>query len=125
MVRGVILETEMEDIPRQAEAAVVVDRLDHRKAEEDRGRSRRHPRYEKRDGPPKGVQQKALQGVVVESSDGVGDDQPVMLGVHVAVEELVLVHVAVHEVLPRVHHQHGHQYLHQLDWDGRLFRGRS
>jgi len=46
-----------------------------------------------------------------------------VLRVDVPVQELVLVHVSVHKVLPCVHDEHGDQELDELDEDGRLCFG--
>lgn len=43
-----------------------------------------------------------------------------MLGVDMAVQEFVLVHIPMDEILPRVHYEHRHQDLDQLDMHRRL-----
>ena len=46
--------------------------------------------------------------MVVESPDGVRDDEAVVVRVDVAIEELVVVHVTVDDVLTRVEYEHGY-----------------
>jgi hypothetical protein len=58
---------------------------------------------------------KVSKRVVVESPDGIRNDQTVMLRVDMSIEEFVLVHVAVHKVLPCTHHQHCNQELEHLN----------
>lgn len=61
--------------------------------------------------------------MVVESPNCIWDYQGMVLRVDVPVQELVLVHVSVHKVLPCVHDEHGNQELDELDEDGRLCFG--
>lgn len=49
--------------------------------------------------------------MVVLAAKAVGDDEPVMPRVNVPVQELVIVHVPVPEILPRVHHKHAYEEL--------------
>lgn len=63
--------------------------------------------------------------MVVEGPNCVWDYQGMMLRVDVPVQELILVHVPVHEVLPCVHDEHGNHELDELDVDGWLCCGSS
>lgn len=116
MISGVVLEKEMEDVTGQPQPAVVIHGFDHRKAEEDRGCPHGHSRDEVGDGPTKRVDEETLERVVVEGPDRVRDNQSVVVGVYVTVQEFVPVHVSVQEVLPGVHDQHCYGNLQNLDW---------
>lgn len=58
--------------------------------------------------------------MIVEGPNRVRDHKLVVLRMDMAVEELVLVHVSMHKILPCVHHEHGNNELHDLDQDRRL-----
>lgn len=73
------------------------------------------PEARKERAPPRvSIEEEALDRVVVERPEGVGGDQAVVQRVDVPVEELVVVHVPVQQVLPFVHHQHCDQELPRL-----------
>lgn len=124
VVGAVVAEEHVEDVPREAHPAVVVHGLDGGEGEEEDARSGAHAGGEERDGPADGVEQEALHRVVVEGPEGVWDDQHVVLGVDVLVQELVDVHVPVHEVLPGVQNHHRHHHLGEDHQQGRLRPGR-
>jgi hypothetical protein len=106
MVSAVVAEEYMEDVPRKPQTTVVVDGLDGREREEEYASPRGHARDEERERATDGVQDESLQWVVVQSSKSVGDDKSVVLRVDVLVQELVDMHVSVHEILPCVHDKH-------------------
>lgn len=111
MVGAVVAEEDMEDVAREPQAAVVIDGLDGRKREEEYGRLRSHAGDEEGEGAADGVQDEALKGMVVESSKGIRDYKSVVLGVDMLVQELVDMHISVHEVLPCVHNKHRNDEL--------------
>lgn len=49
--------------------------------------------------------------MVILAPKGIGDDQPVVPGVDVPVQELVEVHVPVPQVLPRIDNEHADEEL--------------
>lgn len=106
MIRSVVPEEEVKYVSWQPEAAVVVDSLHGREGEEEDGRPRRHAGGHERECAAHGVQQKALDRVVVLAAEGVGDDEAVVPGVDVAVQKLVDVHVPMPKVLPCIDHKH-------------------
>lgn len=55
--------------------------------------------------------------MIVEGPDRIWDHKLVVLTVDMAVQELVLVHISVHKILPCVHHEHGNHELHDPDGD--------
>lgn len=85
VIRGIILKEEVEYITGEPEAAVIVDSLHDSKTEEEYSCPSRHSWHKERDNTAEGVQKKTLQRVVVEGANRVRDDQPVVLGVDVAV----------------------------------------
>lgn len=85
---------------------MIVYALDCDEAEEPDASSRRHPRPEERSGSAEHVGYD-FHRMVVESTDRVRDDEAVVVRVDVAVEELVVVHVTMDEVLTRVEYEHG------------------
>ena len=111
VVRSVVPEEDVEEVEGEPEAAVVVDPLHRREGEEVNGGVGRHPRYQEGEGAAHGVEEEALDGVVVLAPKGVGDDEAVVPGVDVLVQELVQVHVSVPEVLPRVDDKHADEEL--------------
>lgn len=106
VISSVVLEENMKDIARQPQPTVIIDCFNHSKAKEIHSSSRSHPRHKERDRPAESVKQETLEWMIVESPNCRRDDQPVMLRVDMAVQEFVLMHIAVHKVLPRVHDQH-------------------
>jgi hypothetical protein len=118
MVSAVVAEEYMEDVSRKPQTTVVIDGLDGRKREEENPNPWGHARDEERERAADGVQDESLQGVVVKSSKGVGDDKSVVLRVDVLVQESVDMHVSVHEVLPCVHDKHCNEELqcHYQSW---------
>jgi hypothetical protein len=102
VVRRVVPEEEMEQVPRQPEAAVVVDALDGAEREEEDGGARRHAGDDEGQRPAERVEQQALDGVVVLRAERVGHDEAVVPRVDVPVEEAVQVHVPMPRVLPPV-----------------------
>lgn len=85
---------------------MIVYGLDGGDAEEPNARSRCHPRRKERGGSAEHVGYD-FDRVVVESTNGVRDYETVVVRVNVTVEELVVVHVTVDEVLARVEYEHG------------------
>lgn len=111
MVRGVVPEEHVKDVPRKPQPAVVVDAFDGGEGEEEDGRSCGHPREEESQGSAEGVQYEAFERVVVLATEGVGHNEAVVPRVDMAVQELVHVHVSVPEVLPGVNHEHTDEEL--------------
>ena len=72
MVARVVPEQPLQRVPGQRVAAVVVNRLEGREAEEDHGTARAHTRQLVAEAGADGVHQQALDGMVVERAKGVG-----------------------------------------------------
>ena len=114
MISAVVAEEYMEDVARKPQSAVIVDGFDGGEGEEEDGGSGCHAGDEEGESAANGVKNETLQGVIIESSKGVGDHKGVVLGMDMLVQELVDVHVSVHEVLPCIHNHHGN---HELPYD--------
>lgn len=100
----VVLKEHVEDITGQPKATVIIYSLDYSKAEKEHSSTWCHPCDQERHGATKGVKEETLQRVVVECSNCVRNNQAVMLGVNMTVQELVVVHVTVHKILPCIHY---------------------
>lgn len=106
MVGTVVAKKDVEQIPWEPQPTVVVNSFDGGEGEEEEASPRVHARGKEGYSSANRVEDKALQRVVVQSSKGIGDNQGVMLGMDVLVQELVDVHVPVHEVLPGIQDNH-------------------
>lgn len=58
--------------------------------------------------------------MVVENTNGVWDNQAMVVRVDAVVQVCVCVQIAVHKVLPCVHGKHGNEYLEELKEHWRL-----
>lgn len=81
MVGSVVAGDELERIPREGVAAVVVDGLDGRESEETSALDQRHAGHLEANAGTEGVEKEALKGVVVKSTVSVGDIKTVVSGV--------------------------------------------
>ncbi|KAL3646483.1 hypothetical protein CASFOL_011663 [Castilleja foliolosa] len=122
VISRVVLKERLEKVAGQPKPAVVVDRLEGCEREEENGSPWGHSGNEEREGPTDRVEEDTFERVVVQGSKGVGNDETVVLRVDVLVEELVVVHVAMHEVLPGVQDRHGDDELAGQDDHGRFWR---
>ncbi|URE09921.1 hypothetical protein MUK42_05493 [Musa troglodytarum] len=113
VIRGVVPEEEVEDVPGKPQAAVVIYPFDGGEGEEEDGGSGRHAREKEGEAAAEGVQEKPFYRVVVLAAEGVWDDEAVVPRMDVAVQELVQVHVSVPEVLPCIENKHGDEELPQ------------
>jgi len=92
----------LERVEREAIPAVVVDCLAGGEDEEEHRLADREARDGLGEHGSKGVEQEALDGVVVQRAVSIGHVQPVMDRMEVFVKEPIKVHRAVEEVLPCV-----------------------
>lgn len=111
MVSAIVAKEQMEEVPWKPQSTMIVDGLEGGKGEEEDGSSGCHAREEERKDPTDSVQDQALQRVVVKCPKGIGDYQAVVLRVDMLVQELVDVHVSMHEVLPCVNDHHSNHEL--------------
>lgn len=117
MISTVVLE----DISRQPKTTMIINSFNNGKAEENHSRSCSHSRDQKRYSSTQSVKQHTFKWVIAKGTSCIRDNQPVMLGVHMVVQKSVLMHVvAMHKVLPCVHHKHCNNNLYNLDRNGRL-----
>lgn len=78
MVGGVVVGDELEGVPRERIAAVVVNGLHGGKGEEAGALEGGHARDLEADAGAEGVEEEALKGVVVQGAVGVGDVEAVV-----------------------------------------------
>jgi hypothetical protein len=108
VVRRVVGERRVQRVPRRRDAAVVVHALDGGEYEEGRGGARGHARGQVRRRARQRLREHTVDGVPVLRRERVGRGHAVVPRVEPAVHVRAGVHQPVHEVLPRVQHQHGH-----------------
>ena len=108
VVGGVVPERGVERVPGRGDAAVVVHALDGGEDEEGRGGARVHPRGQVRGGARQRLREHAVHGVPVLRRVRVRRRHAVVPRVEPPVHAGDRVHEPVHEVLPRVQHQHRH-----------------
>lgn len=111
MISRVVLEDDVENIARKPKATVIINSLDHGKTKKENCCLSSHPRDQEGHGTSKCVQKETFQRMVIKSSDRIRNNQLVMLRVNVTIQELVLMHVAMHEILPCIHHNHCYKDL--------------
>lgn len=111
VVCRVVAEHGVERIPRQHEAAVIVDPLDGGHREEEGRSSGRHARDEVCHCPRQGLGDDPVHRVVVLRGERVRRHHAVVPGVELAVQLPVGVHVPVDEVLPRIEDEHRDEEL--------------
>ncbi len=85
---------------------MVIHCFDGGEGEEQDGGSRSYARKKKRQNPTNCVKEKPLQGMIVQSPKCIGYNKTVMLRMDMLVQELAVMHVSVHKVLPSIHDQH-------------------
>lgn len=112
VVDSVVPENLLERIPRERVAAVVIDRFHGAEAEEDHSSAQAHPRELVCQTGADGVHEQALEGMVVQRAERVGDVETVVTGMESSVEPLALVHEAVQEVLPGIEDKDGDAQTH-------------
>ncbi|CAL9117647.1 unnamed protein product, partial [Musa textilis] len=78
VIRGVVPEEEVEDVPGKPQAAVVIYPFDGGEGEEEDGGSGRHAREKEGEAAAEGVQEKPFYRVVVLAAEGVRDDEAVV-----------------------------------------------
>jgi hypothetical protein len=98
----VILRHHLQRVERETVPAMVIDSLESRNAEQERGLTSAHTGQRLGDDRAERVQQEALYRVIVQSTERVWDVEAVMPRVEMPVQKLVHVHVSVEEVLPSV-----------------------
>jgi hypothetical protein len=103
VVIRIVVEECLARVPPDSVPAVVVDSLRRRKGKEHDGLAHGHARCLVRDGRAEGIEDDALERVVVERAKSVGDIETVMDGMNLAVEIGVGVEGPVPPVLPYVH----------------------
>lgn len=81
VVGSVVAGDELERVPREGVAAVVIDGLDGRESEEASALDQRHAGHLEANAGTEGVEKEALEGVVVQSAVSVGDIETVVSGV--------------------------------------------
>lgn len=114
MISRIVVEENMEDITGKPESTVIIDGFDHGETEEEDGCPSSHPGDKEGDGPTDVVKQ-TLKWMIIEGTECERNNQSVMLRVDTAIQKLVVMHIAVNEVLPRVHDEHGDDELQSLD----------
>lgn len=92
MVGSVVVRDELQGVPGESVTAVVVDGLDGGKGKEGHALSDGHTGELEGYGSADGVEEEALEGMVVESAIGVGDVETVVARVESSF--LTLVNVA-------------------------------
>lgn len=102
MIIRIIPKHHLKRVHRQSIPTMIIHRLQRRQRKQHRRLPRAHPRYQLRPHSADGIEHEALEGVVVERPEGVGDIKAVVPAVEGAVEEGRGVHEAVEEVLPGV-----------------------
>lgn len=95
---------QLEWVEREAVPAVVIDGLAGGDDEEEHRLADREPCDSLGQQGAESVEQEALDGVIVERAESVGNVEPMVDRVQVLVEEPALMHQAVEEVLPSVEH---------------------
>ncbi|CAL9762034.1 unnamed protein product [Musa acuminata subsp. burmannicoides] len=78
MIRGVVPEEQVEDVPGKPQPAVVIYPFDGGEGEEEDGGSGRHARENEGEAAAEGVQEKPFYRVVVLAAEGVWDDEAVV-----------------------------------------------
>ena len=94
---------------------MIIYRFYSSKAKECHSCSSSHSGHKERDGPANSIKQETLKRVIVECPNCASDNQSMVLGVDMAVQKFVLVHVSVYKVLPSVHDKHCNYNLQNLD----------
>lgn len=122
MVSCIVLEENVENVAREPKPTVIVNSLHHREAKEENCCLRSHARDQEGNGTPKCVQKETFKGMVVKGSDCIRNNQLVMLRVYVTIQKLVLMHVTMHKILPRIHHYHCYKYLDYLNCNRWLYQ---
>lgn len=95
-------EEVLKRVKGKGETAMIIDGLGGRDTKEDGGLSDRHAGDQMSDDGTQGIENEALEGMVVKCAKGVRTVETMMNRVNVLVEELVDVEGAVPEVLPGV-----------------------
>ena len=121
MISTVVAEQCLEDVTRKPQPAMIIHCLNGSKGEKEYGCPWSHTRDKKWECATNGVQNKALERMVVKSSKGIRDYKSVVLWMDVLIQKLVNVHVSVHEVLPCVHNNHCSYKLQHYHKSRRLF----
>ena len=107
MVKRIIIRQELQRVPREPEAGMVIDRLDSAERKEPHPLADTQARTLEREQRADGILEEAFQGVVIERAEGAGDVEPMVADVEGAVEVGGGVHGAMDEVLPGIDEEHG------------------
>jgi hypothetical protein len=81
VVGSVVAGDELERVPRESVAAVVIDGLDSRESEEASALEQRHASHLEANAGAKGVEKETFEGVVVQSAVSIWDIETVVSGV--------------------------------------------
>jgi len=107
MIICVVPEHHLQRIKGQAVSAVIIDCFEGRKGKEEGCLADGHEAKSLGKGGPDAVEEEALERVVVECAEGVGNVKTVMRLVELFVKKLVDVKQAVEEILPGVNDEAG------------------
>lgn len=102
MVISVITTEHLEWVEGESITAVIIDRFHGTEREQENCLSNREVGNSLRHHGTDTVEQKSLEGVIVQCAERVGYIKAVMHGMEVLVKEFVRVHPAVKEILPTV-----------------------